>query len=923
MKKKALVASAALFAAVDFTSAMKLESYNVSNGMSGMGRDIVLRLMNIAGNDSEKIRNLTFSKLHYQWKKHFYFLDGRKKLQKVPGMENRPFTQAEFNTGAAAAFRAVNAFLEARAQAVLGIVPPQPTNYGIAKIALENALLAMSQRKAPFVQAPAAMAIAALVLQAKEDDPNVVALETPDGRLTVSTSSIVLEALINSVWRNASNVERVIRKQGLAPFLVNKLIHELGNKSTRAGAADELDNVLQEKFTPWTLINYVNVSNLTNLLNASAYVWLNDLDDEYGKSYQVCNNALKLLNTMVRKNPKIATRNLLNALPNLFSDGGDGVSDGALKLLGRIVKKNPDFITDDFVKTLILQLGDYNGNYSDKSGYAALVLGSTAIANGNFAKRIFDALFSMIIRYEKPHFFTIMAVRDMVNANKDFATDGLFEALFLLLSHDDVYMRLRAVDALDEMVQANPKFATEALADKLIYMSLNDFDEDIDIVAIYALGSVLKAAPNFDTKNVISTLTHLADDDSNDDVRLVAMLALQDKGNIAKFIDELIQVSLNTSADENDRIRAVYTLGSVIRRADKIVDTKTLVDTLIDLSQSNSKMRKTAVFMLTHLAKDNLVDRKRVVDLLIRISNDLNANVRETAVYELTCLLENESESDADGVEAVDETSNIIDALVYLLKNNSNADVCKKAEEFLRKGNFYAPLFYDLESILGLRDYAATGRTIPVLDTQNPINLEEVDVPGIGDCGYHAIYYGIDPDHMGAHEYDRSQTGEHRALLLGRVRAALNEPQYAQQVRKLIAQEMTDRFARDEIGAFFATTTLNLNALRELGVHGNYDAIEAAIAEAPGVVEAYVDFLNNRPDVENWLQIAPLFGQARGNVADAIALVHNLHLVFVEGRENQAAFGRILHESPNPGRPVYVIQSSDIHYRAAKIKSSI
>ncbi|GHU11989.1 hypothetical protein FACS189449_04670 [Alphaproteobacteria bacterium] len=923
MKKKMLVASVALLAAIDFTSAMdKLEPYDISNGLTGMKRDIILKLGKIVGYDSEKVRILiAMCKQHYLWTKHAYFLKGRQMLQLVPGTERPLFVGAEVSTGAAAAFGAVNAFLKTRNALELTV-----TNNDIARIALKYGFLAMSRREGATGRECAAAELAVLVLRSHQGDPDVVAVTRHDGS-PVSITSIVLHASVDVMSRGAPFCTN--QKAELATFLVNNLIRELGNEATRSAAADELETLTKERFATWGAINFVDLPALVNLLNVSGSVWITGQDDEDETSYKVCKKTLMLLNAIVGRNPRLATKDLLYTLPTLFSDTGVCLTEEAMKLLNRIVKTNPGFVTGNFVRTLILQHGDYNGDYSCKSGFYASSLVDVARAIPSFAQQIFDALFFEIIRHRKPHYLTILAVGNMVMAYREFATDGLYETLFPLLDHKSKYMRLRAADTLHEMVKVNPKFATEALANKLIHLSQNDPEDWVFQTAICALAGVLDAGPNFDTANIISTLTHATTDKKFDaDERVNALWALQNhnKEGVAKFIEKLIHESLSTSADIQAREDAIRALRRVISLCGEDIDPKNFVDTLFYLSQNDHKMRKTAVCMLTELSEENIVDTRRLVDLLVHLARNLDDNVREAAVYALSRLLEEASDDDERDIDGV--TSCVIDALVDLNKNNSNADVHERTETFLRQGKFYPPLFYSLDSILGLRDYEATGTIIPVFDSQNPLDLEEVEVPAIGDCGYHAIYYGINPAHRDAHEYDRSRTGEHRALLLNRVRTALKEQQNAQQVRNLIAQEMTARFVGGEIRAFFATTTLDLNALEALRRADNFTAIDAAMAEeTSGAVEAYIDFLNNRPNYDNWLVVAPLDGNnpdahARGGIADAIALVHNLHLVFVEGRD-QAEVGKILHEFPNPGGiPVYIIQSSDNHYRAANVKPS-
>lgn len=55
-----------------------VDEFDVVNGLSGMGRDTVLRLCNLLWNDSEKVRNIIgMCKNHYLWKNHGYFVRNR------------------------------------------------------------------------------------------------------------------------------------------------------------------------------------------------------------------------------------------------------------------------------------------------------------------------------------------------------------------------------------------------------------------------------------------------------------------------------------------------------------------------------------------------------------------------------------------------------------------------------------------------------------------------------------------------------------------------------------------------------------------------------------------------------------------------------------------------------------------------------
>lgn len=211
-------------------------------------------------------------------------------------------------------------------------------------------------------------------------------------------------------------------------------------------------------------------------------------------------------------------------------------------------------------------------------------------------------------------------------------------------------------------------------------------------------------------------------------------------------------------------------------------------------------------------------------------------------------------------------------------------------------------------------------RTI-LIDTVGA-NIEEIIMPGDGDCGYHALNIGC--------SVPNTQSNS-RELLITQLLSVLDTSQ-AQQVRQLIAQEITDRIIAGDLDELIFNLLgtdnyqLSANILNAMAL-GDQVSLDA-LTQNTIIVELYLNTIMlwgrmRHPD--GWLQFSPRHNEiTRTGIGDAIAFLLRRNLTVVEGR-SMHNIGEIIHEYRCPGAldTIYLIQTTDNHYNRGQVIQGI
>ncbi|MFH1441634.1 MAG: sister chromatid cohesion protein PDS5, partial [Candidatus Omnitrophota bacterium] len=396
---------------------------------------------------------------------------------------------------------------------------------------------------------------------------------------------------------------------------------------------------------------------------AAIFYKLNDLNPE------ICQSSIQTIGDIVKTNPGLIIKEMVNLLFYKLNDGYWGVRQSAAQAIGEIAKTRSKLITVKIVNRLFERLSDENLE----------VLQSVAQAIGEITKvkfvlikeiadRFFERLSDENLEVRQS---VAQAIGEIAKTGSELITAEIVKRLYDRLNDVNREVCQVVMQAIGEIAKTRSELITAEIV-KRLYDKLNDKHWQVYRSATQAIGEIAKTRSELITAEIVKRLY----DRLNDVNREVCQVVMQAIGEIAKTRSELITAEIvNLLFDKlNDHYIGVRQSAAQavveIAKVKLALMKETIWGLFQTLNYAHLEVRQAVTQILGEIAKTNReLITTEVVNCLFDRVNDINLEVRQSAAQAIGEIAKTKSELIISGI-----VNRLYDRL-----NDVNGKVCQTA----------------------------------------------------------------------------------------------------------------------------------------------------------------------------------------------------------------------------------------------------